>query len=118
MSDKEAFNIGKWFGGFINPVTWGKSVIYFVMIIALVLGGFTIYRAFFMKTPSNVNKPKGASVITLPGSTTGNITQTTTSTSIQKSSDDRRWEAGVFGGAARLGDEDGFFGGVSLKFKF
>ena len=114
----EPFDIKKWFGGWVDPVTWGKSIIYCLMIAFLILAGFTIYKAFFVKTGSNTNKPEGCDIVVLPGATTGSITQTTTSTNVQKTADEKRWEAGVFGGAGRLGDEDGFFGGVSLKFKF
>ena len=115
---KEPFNLGKWFSGFIDPVTWGKSVIYFVMIAFLILAGFTIYRAFFMKTGSNTNKPQGATAIVLPGATTGAITQTTTSTNIQKTDDGKNWEVGIFGGGIYFDDKPGGFAGVGLKRRF
>lgn len=118
MPESEPFSMAKWFSGWADPRTWGKAVIYGLMIGFLLLAGFTIYRAFFMKTGSNTNKPEGCDLIVLPGAKTGAITQTTTSTNVQKSADDKRWEVGIFGGGVRLGDDDGFFGGGELKFKF
>lgn len=68
MAD-ESFDIKKWFTGFVNPVTWSKSVVYLAMILIVLLIGFTIYRAYFMKTGSNLHRP---TIIALPGSTVTN----------------------------------------------
>ena len=67
----EPFDIKKWFGGFLNPVTWSKSVVYLAMGLVILVIIFTVYRAYFMKTGSNINKPI---VVGLPGSTIGNVT--------------------------------------------
>jgi len=62
----EPFDIKKWASGFINPVTWSKSIVYFGMVLLILFVGLTIYRAFFMKTGSNIHRPW---MIALPGST-------------------------------------------------
>lgn len=68
MAD-EPFSIKKLFGGFLNPVTWSKAVVIGAMLAILIIGGFTIYRAYFMKTGSNISKPTHTPTnIMLPGS--------------------------------------------------
>ena len=67
----EKFDIKKWLGGFIDPTTWSKSIVYFAMIAVILVVGFTIYRAYFMKTGSNVNRP---AIITFGGSGDINVT--------------------------------------------
>ena len=57
MSEQEQFDIKKMGAGFINPVTWSKSLVYFVMIAAILFCVVTVYRAYFMKTGSNISKP-------------------------------------------------------------
>ncbi len=39
MAETESFDIRKWWGGFINPVTWGKAVTFLIIgsIIVFVL---------------------------------------------------------------------------------
>jgi len=46
---EEKFDIKKWFGGFIDPTTWGKSVIYFVMIGAILFVLVALKNTFFPK---------------------------------------------------------------------
>ena len=119
MADpKEAFDIKKWFSGFVDPTTWGKSVIYMIMIGFLLLAGFTVYKAFFAKTGGNTNKPAGSVVTVLPGAKTGAITATSTSTNIQKTDDGKNWEAGIFGGGIYYDDKPGAFGGLHVSRKF
>lgn len=93
----EPFSFKKWLGGFVNPTTWSKSIVYFAMIAVILIVIFTIYRAYFMKTGSNIAKPF---VIALPGSTIGDITQH----SEQKIEQKRKWwqpipYIAIYGGA-------------------
>ena len=80
----EPFSIKKWFSGFINPTTWSKGFVYFFMIAIIIVVCLTVYRAYFMKTGSNVSKPW---VIALPGSTVSEIDMSST----QKIDQKRPW---------------------------
>lgn len=65
----EPFSIKKALGGFLNPVTWSKAVVIGAMIAIILFLGFTIYRAYFMKTGSNISKPTHTPTnIMFPGS--------------------------------------------------
>jgi len=94
----EPFSIKKMLSGFINPITWSKSIVIGGILAIILIVGFTIYRAYFLKTGSNVNKPV---VVALPGSTMGPVTFH----SEQKVEDKKRawWKpipyVAVFGGA-------------------
>ena len=43
----------KFFRSFVEPVAWWKTARFAIGLAALILGGFTIYRAYFMPSQKN-----------------------------------------------------------------
>jgi Na+(H+)/acetate symporter ActP len=109
--DGEKFDIKKWFSGLINPVTWGKSIQYLVMICAVLFVAFAIKNTFF-PTKSNVNKPV---TIVTPFAKVEKIDNTSTQISVEK---EKSFEVGVGAGVLRYDQKDGYFGGAWGKWKF
>jgi len=108
---EEKFDIKKWFTGLADPVTWSKSVLYLVMICAILFIAFAIKNTFF-PTKSNVNKP--VTVVT-PFAKVEKIDNTSTQISVEK---ERQFEVGLGGGGLRYDNKDGVFVGGWGKWKF
>jgi hypothetical protein len=66
MAEKEPWSLLKALSGFVNWKTWTKAVIFLAMGVLILFEVFTVYRAYFMKTGSNIHKPW---IVALPGST-------------------------------------------------
>jgi hypothetical protein len=111
MADGEKFDLKKWVLGFVDPTTWSKSVIYLIMICALLFIAFAIKNTFF-PTKSNVNKP--VTVVT-PFAKVDKIDNTSTQISVEK---EKSFEVGVGVGAGRFDNKDGYMGGIWGKWKF
>jgi len=79
MPDGEKFSIVKWFSGFVNPITWSKSVAYLAMIVIILFVAFTVYRAYFMKNQQQKTH------ITVQKGGTANITN------VQNQNNKRPW---------------------------
>lgn len=113
MSDTpiEKFDIVKWFKGLINPVTWGKSIQYLIMICAVLFVAFAIKNTFF-PSKSITNKPHA---IVIGKAEKGAIDQTSTNVVVEK---EKAFEVGVGVGVGRFDNKDGYAGGGWFKWKF
>jgi len=79
MADNEKFDIVKWVKGFIDPKTWAKSLVYGLMIAAIIFVGLTIYRAYFKKDQAQ------KTTIHIASGGTANITN------VQNAEKKRKW---------------------------
>jgi Na+(H+)/acetate symporter ActP len=109
--ETEKFDLKKWFSGLINPVTWGKSIQYLVMICAVLFVAFAIKNTFF-PTKSNVNKPV---TIVTPFAKVEKIDNTSTQISVEK---EKSFEVGVGVAGMRYDNKDGAIVGGWGKWKF
>jgi hypothetical protein len=107
----EPFDIKKWLNGFLDITTWSKSVIYLVMICAVLFVAFAIKNTFF-PTKSNVNKPV---TIVTPFAKVEKIDNTSTQISVEK---EKSFEVGAGGGGLRYDNKDGMFFGGWGKWRF
>ena len=107
----EAFDIKKFFSGFINPATWSKSIVYLVMICAILFIAYAIKNTFF-PSKSITNKPHA---LVIGKAEAGAIDQTSTNIVVER---EKPFEVGVGAGVVRYDQKDGYFGGVFGKWKF
>ena len=109
MAEGEQFSWSKFFGGFVNGLTWAKNIQFVAWLAIIAIVGFTIYRAYFMKTTSQqqrntqtINAATGSNVhVDAPGQ-------------VMKV-DEKNWQVGVFGGANA---DNEVFGGLILLRRF
>lgn len=80
MADNEVFSIKKMVCGFFSSVTWAKSVVYLIMIVVLLLVGYAVYKAYFVKPPQVQH-----TTVTVQQGGTANITN------VQKQEEKRKW---------------------------
>jgi len=107
MADSEPFSWGKWFSGFFSAVSNGKDLKTLIFIGFLILAGFTIYRAYFVKnqqqtqhTATTVTAQSGSHVVV-------------EGPKQEMKGDEKNWEVGVFGGANT--DHEAFGGLIVLR---
>ena len=85
MADDEKFDIGKFFSGFLNPVSWAKDMKTIVTIAIVIFVGFTLYRAYIQ--PRNVQKQQPKITVQSGGTGNFNFSQT-------QAVKERRWFIG------------------------
>jgi hypothetical protein len=80
----EKFNLGKFFSGFLSPVSWAKDIKTIVTIAIVIFVGFTLYRAYIQPRTVQKQQPK----ITVQSGGTGNFNFS------QVANKERRWFIG------------------------
>jgi hypothetical protein len=107
----EPFDIKKWFSGFLDPTTWGKSILYLVMACAVLFIAFAIKNTFF-PSKAITNKPH---TLIIGKAEAGAVNQSSTNTVVEKEKD---WSVSVGGGAIEYDSKKGYFGGMAVTKKF
>ena len=107
----EPFDPKKFVKGFIDPTTWSKSIVYLIMICAILFVVYAIKNTFF-PSKSITNKPHA---LVIGKAEAGAIDQTSTNIVVEK---EKPFEVGVGAGVVRYDQKDGYFGGVFGKWKF
>lgn len=107
----ESFDIKKWFSGLANPITWGKSIQYLIMIGAILFVLVALKNTFF---PSRAitNKPQA---LVIGKAEKGAIDQTSTNIVVEK---EKAFEVGLGVGAVRYDNKDGGIVGGWGKWRF
>jgi hypothetical protein len=108
----EAFDIRKFFKGFVNPTTWSKTIVYLI-IGSIIFFMLVCVKNFFFPPKKMVNKPV-AVVLPFAKVEKGAIDQSNTQISL----DEKLNEVGLYGGGLRYDNKDGVFVGASYKRKF
>jgi len=110
VGDQETFDIRKWITGFVDPKTWGKSVVYLVMAGCILFVLVALKNTFF-PNKSIVNKPHAVAIGSVAA---GAIDQRSTNIVVK----DSDWEVGLGGGALTYDNKSGAFGGGWVRKKF
>lgn len=105
----EAPSASKWFGSFFQLVPWLKDLRTIAAICTIAFVGFTIYRAYFMKTQQQTQH-NTTTVTAQPGSHI-----TVEAPKQEMKSDKSHFSIGPFVGGSTDGD---IFGGVVLLYTF
>lgn len=109
MSDPaDVPSASKFFGSFFQLIPWLKDIRTLAGIVIIIFIGFTIYRAYFMKTQQQTQH-NTTTVTAQPGS------HITVEAPKQEMKQDRRWQAGPFVGGSTHGD---IIGGVVVLYSF
>jgi len=113
MAETEAFDIRKWWGGFINPVTWGKAVTF------LIIGSIIVFILVCVKNfifPKSNKQTISSDVVVKPFGKieTGGVKIDNNQILVEE----KPWEVGVGLGGFRYDGKDGYGGLVWGKRKF
>jgi len=109
--NEEKFDIKKWFSGFADPTTWSKSLIYFVMIGAILFVLVALKNTFF-PSKAITNKPY---TIVIGKAEKDSINQSSVNTTVEK---EKSFEVGAGVGAVTYDNKNGCIVGVFGKWKF
>ena len=104
----EAPSAAKWFGSFFQIVPWLKDLRTVAAICIIAFVGFTIYRAYFLKTQQQTQH----NTTTVTGQSGSHITVEAPS---QKMESNHRWSVGPYVGINTEGDLNG---GIIVLYSF
>ena len=110
MAENETFDIRKWITGFVDPKTWGKSVVYLVMAGCILFVLLCLKNTFF-PSKSIVNKPHALAIGSVAA---GAIDQRSTNIVVK----DSDWEVGLGGAGITYDNKNGALVGGWVKKKF
>ena len=103
----EPFSLTKWIGGFFNGVSNMKDIKTVIFVGFLVLAGFTIWKAYFVKTQQQTQRTS-TTVTAQSGSHV-----VVEGPKQEMKSDEKNWQIGVFGGSNV--DNEAFAGIILLR---
>jgi Na+(H+)/acetate symporter ActP len=109
--ESEPFDIKKFLGGFLNPTTWSKSIIYFIMI-GCILFILVMVKNTFFPNKTITNKPH---TIIIGKAEKDSVNQSSTNTVVEK---EKSFEVGAGIGVVRYDQKDGAIAGGWGKWRF